>query len=498
VRRTARLGSLLAVLTAVALAPLPGRSEEPPQTAFEASGGVAWTTHDEELEFLHQVDARSPRVELEVIGHTEDGRPMHLVKLGYPRPRTAAAARGVPVELHLCTQHGNEAAGREACLQVLRDLTFTADPELLEQLGRTTILFVPTANPDGRDADQRENLSGVDINRDHLNLESPEARTMARVVRDWQPDLAIDHHEYGPGTPVLYDDEVLYLWPRNLNVDEDIRTLGMGFTKEFLSPCLADQGYSSDEYGVDAAGDTDVQQTAGDGDEGIARNLMGLRHTVGILIESGVTQNLLNGPGEVMTAENQKRRVASHVATIGCTLEWMRGHAPVVAAAQQASIRRKIAEGRDRSAPVYFQGQDEDTTAAGNAPETIQGEAPCAYDLTAAQAAELREVFDLQGIVAEPRPGGGVRVSMAQAAEPVIPLLLDTRNEDRAATDGTPVDSCGTAAAPVVRPRPAAPQARPAPRLPATGVPDWLGEAALLAIAGALALRPGRTIRWWH
>jgi LPXTG-motif cell wall-anchored protein len=492
-----RLLSALAVVAALALVPLASQAADPPQTGFEASGGAAWTTHEEELAFLAAVDAATDRVEIEVIGHSEDGKPMHLVRLGVPTPRTPAQARTEPVELHMCTQHGNEAAGRDACLSRLRDLAFTTDAELLQQMRDTTILFIPSANPDGREANQRENSSGVDINRDHLNLTSPEARAIAQVALDYEPEIAVDHHEYGPGTPALYDDEVLYLWPRNLNVDQEVHDLGVEYSKEHLNPCLADAGYTSDEYGIDALGNVDVSQTAGDGDEGIARNLMGLRHTIGILVESGVTQNLLNGPGEVQSAANQQRRVDSHKATIDCTLSWMRENAERAASAQAGSVARKIAEGRDQSAPVYFQGQDEDTTAAGDAPETIADETPaCAYDLTAAQAAEMAPIFALQGITTTPRAGGGVRVSMAQAAEPVIPLLLDAQNEDRAATEGEPVDECPAAPAPT-RPRPAPSGPAPAPGgpggngggLPATGTSELLWFAAALSVGAGVLLR---------
>lgn len=496
-----RLLSAIAGLALVAVLPLqPSSAAPPPQTGFEQNGGTAWTTHEEELAFLKAVDEGSDRVAIDVIGQTAEGRPLHLVRLGHPTPRPAAVARTEPVQMHVCSQHGSEPSGRDACLSSLRDLAFTTDAELIKQMTDTTIIFVPSANPDGRANNTRTNAESVDINRDHLNLVSPEAQALAQVNLDFEPDIAVDHHEYGPGTPVLYDDEVLYLWPRNLNVDSEIHDIGVEFSKEHLNPCLAEAGYTSDEYGLDAVGTVDVQQTAGDGDEGINRNLMGLRHTVGILIESAVTPNPANVPPEAVPAENQKRRVASQVATIDCTLSYMRDNAERLAAAQRGSVARKIAEGASQSAPVYFQGQDEDTTATGNAPETIEAPAPCAYDLTAAQATEVGTVLRLHGIRSTPR-AGGVRVSMAQAAEPVIPLLLDPRNEDRKATDGTAVERCA-AAGPPPPPRPRPPvrtgprqpfPPRPGGRLPATGADAASALAGVALVATAAALRLRRT-----
>jgi hypothetical protein len=487
---------LLAVVATIALTvPFSAQAEDPPQTGFEQNGGTAWTTHEEELAFLTAVDSMSDRVAIEVIGTTDEARPIHLVRVGDPAPRTAAAAAGVPVELHVCSQHGNEPAGREGCLQYLRDLAFTTDETLVQQLRDTVLLFVPTANPDGRANNSRTNTAGTDINRDHLNLVSPEAQAIAQVVRDWSPEIVVDHHEYGPGQPLVYDDEVLYLWPRNLNVDEEIHDIGVEFSKDHLNPCLTDEGYTSDEYGLSAVGPIDVTQTAGDGDEGIARNAMGLRHSVGILVESAVSPNPAK-PTEVIAAENMKRRVASQVSTITCTLSYVREHGTRLVAAQAGSITRKIAEGRAQSAPVYFQGQDEDTTVAGDAPETIADDTPpCAYDLTGEQLDEVGETFLLHAITTQPR-GTGVRVTMAQAAEPLIPLLLDPQNEDRKAVDGTPVDDCGGSGAPPPDPQPS-PQPRPVPPpapvptppLPATGAPAWLAAAAAASLATAVGLR---------
>lgn len=476
-----------ALLGSVTLTPA-ADAADPPRTGFEESDGATWTTYEEEAEFLAAVDAGSPYATVEVIGTTLEDRPIHLVRLGAPAPRTAAQGRSEPVELHICSQHGNEPAGREACLQKLRDLAFTDDPEVVAQLARQTTLFIPSANPDGRASNFRENSEGVDVNRDHLNLGSLEAQAMAKVIRDWEPDISIDHHEYGPGEPILYDDEVLYLWPRNLNVDDEVHDLGVTFSKEVLAPCLAGKGFTSDEYGIDAAGSTDVQQTAGGGDEGILRNAAGLRHVVGILVESAVTMNLTNGPDEATTPGVQLRRVASQVATIDCTLAYVADTAGALTAATAGAPVRKTAEGKRQDTPVYLAGQDEDTTLTGNgdAEETI--DPPCAYDLDAAQLKAVDAILDLHGIVSLPR-ASGARVLMAQPAEPLIPLLLDERN-DRAETDATALATC-TAARPETPP-----SERPPPRtgaggsgLPATGLPSAVAVVAALATGVAAALR---------
>lgn len=438
-RRTALILSG-AVLLGLWATPFARAQEPPPQTGFEIRNGASFTTHAEELAFLAEVDARSERVSVSVIGETALGRPLQLVAIGNPAPHSLEASLSQPTLLVVCSQHGNEPAGREACLKAIRDLAFTNDPVLLEQMATQTILFIPAANPDGRAANTRGNSRGTDINRDHLPLRTEEAQTIARIVRDWKPDMSLDLHEYGPGTPLLYDDEVLYLWPRNLNVDKQVQNLAKSFAQDHLAPCSEAAGYTADEYGLDALGDFDLQQTAGDHDDAIMRNTMGLRHSLGILVETAVTTNPTNseevtdptGPG------TNRRRVTSHRTVLDCTFEYFREKGNEVMTATALAPLRKQGEGLAQSAPVYFRGQDEDTTLSENASiVNYVYPAPCAYDLTPDQAQQAATALELHGVQAIELPGGGLRIPMGQQAEPVIGLLLDGRGS-REIVGGSP------------------------------------------------------------
>jgi hypothetical protein len=439
--------TLVAVLTAggalagVGLGPAAAQ-EGPPQTGFEESNGANWTTHQQELDFLAAVDAGSDRVEIEEIGRTLQNRPLHLVKVGHPTPRDVEGAQDEPTVLFVCSQHGNEPAGREACLKALRDLAFTTDPTLIDQLSNMTFLFVPSANPDGRNANSRGNSQGVDINRDHMGLATREARAMAAVVRDWKPDMSIDLHEYGPSQPVVYDDDVLYLWPRNLNVERQVHDLAKDYILSHVEPCVEAAGYTADEYGQQAVADTNVAQTAGDHDDGIMRNAMGLRHSLGILFETAVSMsdNPTQLPNEVgSTPAQQRRRVDSHRTIVECTFTYLRTKGEQVRQATATAPLRMEGEGQAQNVPAYFGGADNMTPTAS---QTVYPP-PCYYRLTPAQAATAATAMALHGIETVERDGE-IHVPVGQAAEPVIPLLLDARGSreivQATAVGGLPLD----------------------------------------------------------
>ena len=428
--------------------------EGAPQTPFEASGGSRWTSHDEEMAFYDAIAGKASPVtfSVEQIGTTEQLQlPLHLFAFGTDDRGDIAEPGSRPTVYVLCTQHGNEPAGREAGIALIRDLAYTQDEALLELLSTANVIITPTANPDGRVRDAREN--GItDINRDHLNLRTVEARSFAEVSNQWRPYMIVDHHEYGPGQPLLYDDDLLYLWPRNLNVHEGVRAGAKAFCLDYIKADAEAQGYTADEYGLAKVGPNvgPVQlpagmatgvQTAGDWDDGIARNAAGLRNTMGILVESAVSARAYDASEATGT---MVRRVASQRVVMESTLRHLRELGSDSRETVLQARVDQIAAGADQ-APVYFDGQDEPhpgTDPASMQARTVDDPGALRYRLPAEALDQAEGQSTLTGVlglheIAYDIADGEAVIDMAQHNRATIPLLLDSRAE-RSTADGTP------------------------------------------------------------
>lgn len=370
---------------------------EEPTTGFEDRDGDGWTTHDEELAFLEEVATLSDRVTYTEIGRTVEDRPLHLVRVGYPEPPTDEEIAEGRNMLTIGTQHGNEPAPREMALQTLRNLAFTEDPELLDQMSETTFLFIPTANPDGREANTRANADGIDINRQHLSLLTLESQYIASVLDYFNPDIAIDAHERPRATG---NPDMEMLWARNLNVDENVQSLNREMVEDYLFPDVEDAGFSTGLYGSPGG--------AGGGEETILRNMLGLRNGIGLLTESAGSQD-------------PTYRVEAQLATVEAVIDFYRERFDDVVDAVEEAPDRQADRGADASEPFYLDGADNWD------PTNVLVNKPSGYLLTNDQANDMETHLDLFSLETENVANQGIFIGMDQPHMTVVPYLFDAR-----------------------------------------------------------------------
>ncbi len=120
-------------------------------------------------------------------GLSMEGRSIYLVSLG-----------SGPVKVFLWSQmHGDESTATMALTDLFR--FFSADDEFndfrLQLLDRCTFYFLPMLNPDGAERFQRRNALGIDLNRDALRLQTPEARLLKQLRDELDPAWEVNLHD---------------------------------------------------------------------------------------------------------------------------------------------------------------------------------------------------------------------------------------------------------------------------------------------------------------
>ncbi len=182
--------------------------DDPWITPAEASGFRTTPSHQETFEWLHRLVGASPRLQMETVGTSWEGRDLWLIIASAEGATTPAElqAGGKPILFAQAGIHSGEIDGKDAGLMLLRDLAMGDLTPLLE---RVSFLFLPILNVDGHERVSsfsrvnqrgpdpmgwRSNARNLNLNRDYAKLDTPEMRTAVEILNRWQPDLYLDLH----------------------------------------------------------------------------------------------------------------------------------------------------------------------------------------------------------------------------------------------------------------------------------------------------------------
>lgn len=128
-----------------------------------------------------------PGFEISEIGKSVQGRAIQQIKIG-----------AGPKNILLWSQmHGDEATATMAIFDIFN---FFAKKNEFEQekneiLKQCTLYFVPMLNPDGAQVFERRNALGIDLNRDALRLQSPEAILLKKLQNELKPFFGFNLHD---------------------------------------------------------------------------------------------------------------------------------------------------------------------------------------------------------------------------------------------------------------------------------------------------------------
>ena len=177
-------------------------------TRAEWSGFRETSTYEEVMELSRRLAERGSDVHLTTFGYTNEGRPLPLLVVGAPDATAEAVLATGKTRVYLQGNiHGGEVCGKEALLMLVRRYLDGAYPAWSREL---VLLVAPIYNADGNERvslrnrplqhgpvggmGQRPNAQGLDLNRDHMKLDSPEARAFARLMTEYDPHVTVDLH----------------------------------------------------------------------------------------------------------------------------------------------------------------------------------------------------------------------------------------------------------------------------------------------------------------
>jgi dipeptidyl-peptidase 4 len=280
----------------IVLLSLPAYGQDiPPEliTVAESSGFTATSRSQQVVEFVDNCAKRSDFITRMDWGTTVEGRPMVSAVVANPAYDPANPDDRLVVLL-LGNIHSGECAGKEGLLMLLRELTLDANHPWLKD---AVVIIAPNYNADGNDRmgknhrpgqhgpeqgmGVRENAQQLDLNRDFMKLESPEARALVSLINKYDPHVFMDLHTTN-GSQHRY--QLTYDIPHNPNCPKPIRDYLRNIMMPSVTAALEKQDYHTFYYGNFNRDNT--QWTTYGHEARYSTEYAGIRGRIGILSEA--------------------------------------------------------------------------------------------------------------------------------------------------------------------------------------------------------------------
>jgi hypothetical protein len=144
-------------------------------------------TQTELLQWLRPFDANGLYQTAE-LGFSGEHRPLFLYTIGSGKTKVMLWSQ----------MHGDESTATMALLDIFNFFLSNPKHPATEAIKESlTLLVFPMVNPDGAERFTRRTAQGIDMNRDALALETPEARILKEVRDKYQPDFGFNLHDQG-------------------------------------------------------------------------------------------------------------------------------------------------------------------------------------------------------------------------------------------------------------------------------------------------------------
>lgn len=241
--------------------PTSGAAADKWRTTAERTDYVETGRYDDVVAFCRRLADASPLARYASFGVSGEGRELPLLILSSDKRLTPAAARKSDKPLVLVQNciHAGECAGKDASLELARDILITGErANLLEHVN---MLIMPIFSVDGherfspysrinqngpKEMGWRVTADNLNLNRDYTKADSHEMRAWLGVWNEWRPDFLFDNHTTN-GSDHQYT--LFYSATIGALIDPDLASWMSATLLETILPQLEAEGHRPFPYG---------------------------------------------------------------------------------------------------------------------------------------------------------------------------------------------------------------------------------------------------------